>query len=276
VGHASDTDPETISNAFARMLLQRHDNGRFLSPAHQFFSSPIKRRLTMLNKVSKPGYATLRKLAVLPILGAAIVACSFRGPAAPVARASEKIVVVIDAGHGGMDKGATGRGLTEKDLNLRVARRMSQLAAAYNIEVHLTRDNDEALPLATRVETANSLHPNYLVSLHVDDRKQPAGMPVGPGIEILECSRISPQREAGANRLGAAIYASACGLAGASTASYAPSRRGLYLLRNSEAPAVLIELGDIKNAEHMQWLLNDAQLDKLCAAILQGIVNAGK
>jgi len=269
-------DAATVADAFARMLLQRHDNGNYLLPAHQFFSSPIKRRLTMLNTASKPNYAALRKLAVVPLLAAAAISCSFRGTVSPIARASEKIVVVVDAGHGGLDKGAAYQGLVEKDLNLRIARRMAELAPGFNVEVHLTRSDDSYVTLVRRVEVANHFHPDFFISLHVNDRRLPSDMATGPCIEVNEALQATAGTESRTTRLGASIYTSVCALEGTSPAPYMPVRKSLQVLRNNAAPAILIELGDIKNHEQVQWISDDKQLDKLCGAILTGIVHAGR
>ncbi|SEM45837.1 Signal transducer regulating beta-lactamase production, contains metallopeptidase domain [Chitinophaga rupis] len=62
-------------DAFARMLLQSHNGGRYLSPEHQFFHSPIKRRLIMLTTSAKTSYSYARRVLALPV--AAIIAVLF-------------------------------------------------------------------------------------------------------------------------------------------------------------------------------------------------------
>jgi hypothetical protein len=63
------------TEAFAQMLLQAYDDGRYLDPSHHFFHSPIKRRLRMISSSKPP--SGLRKALALPVLLAAMVlACS--------------------------------------------------------------------------------------------------------------------------------------------------------------------------------------------------------
>src|SRR5580658_1508273 len=63
------------TEAFAQMLLQAYDDGRYLDPSHQFFHSPIKRRLRMISSTKPP--SGLRKALALPVLLLVMVlACS--------------------------------------------------------------------------------------------------------------------------------------------------------------------------------------------------------
>lgn len=82
----------------------------------------------------------------------------------------EAPLVVIDAGHGGFDPGATGpSGIREKDVILPIAlalrKRLLELGA---VRVALTREDDRFLPLEARVELAESLEPDLFLSIHAD------------------------------------------------------------------------------------------------------------
>lgn len=79
-------------------------------------------------------------------------------------------VVVIDAGHGGVDPGTHGAGgLNEKDVVLAVATRLkSELQAKGPYKIVLTRDRDVFVPLRDRVNIARAAHADLLVSLHAD------------------------------------------------------------------------------------------------------------
>ena len=76
--------------------------------------------------------------------------------------------IVVDAGHGGGDLGAEGRGgLREKNITLAVARKLEDiLERRHDIEVILTRDGDESLGLVERTETANRYSADIFISLH--------------------------------------------------------------------------------------------------------------
>jgi len=79
-------------------------------------------------------------------------------------------LVVIDPGHGGIDKGAIGPGgVKEKDLTLKVAKRLARiLRGKYGYMVILTRTDDTYIPLDKRTEIANSMGANLFISIHVN------------------------------------------------------------------------------------------------------------
>lgn len=97
-------------------------------------------------------------------------------PAAPAPRGDAgKRLVVIDAGHGGIDPGTHGRsGIREKDLVLGVARELRKaLEATGRYRVQLTRDSDVFIPLRERVNIARVAHADLFVSLHADSNDHP-------------------------------------------------------------------------------------------------------
>ena len=77
--------------------------------------------------------------------------------------------VVIDAGHGGADRGVEVEGLSEKQLTLALARLLrDELERRGIARALLTRDEDRALPAQQRAETSNHAHADLFVSLHFD------------------------------------------------------------------------------------------------------------
>lgn len=76
--------------------------------------------------------------------------------------------VVIDAGHGGSDPGASRLGVLEKDVTLDVARRLRDLLADGDLKVLLTRDDDRFLSLRDRALLANGERADLFVSIHVN------------------------------------------------------------------------------------------------------------
>lgn len=85
-------------------------------------------------------------------------------------RPKGKPVVVIDAGHGGIDPGALGRGSThEKSIVLAVARRLeAQLDKSGRYSVFLTRESDVFVSLDRRVQASQSREADVFISLHAD------------------------------------------------------------------------------------------------------------
>lgn len=78
--------------------------------------------------------------------------------------------VVIDPGHGGKDPGAIGpSGVKEKDVTFAIAKRLSKiLKQNLEVEVHLTRQEDEFIPLDRRTEIANQLRADLFISVHTN------------------------------------------------------------------------------------------------------------
>ena len=90
--------------------------------------------------------------------------------------------IIVDAGHGGIDSGAVGNSLLEKDLNLKAAQYLYNRLKELGIPTKLVRDNDEYLPKEERVRRIKNLYNNspntILISNHMN-----AGN--GEGAEIV-------------------------------------------------------------------------------------------
>jgi len=93
-------------------------------------------------------------------------------PQAP--KNTQRKVVVIDAGHGGIDSGTVGiNGMQEKDLVLDEAKRLGRALARRGYTVHLTRDTDIFIPLRERVNIARGYGADLFISLHADSNPNP-------------------------------------------------------------------------------------------------------
>lgn len=85
--------------------------------------------------------------------------------------ATAKMVIAIDAGHGGKDPGAIGRvsGIQEKEITLSIARELKALVNADpNFKAVMIRDKDQAVPVQNRSEIARKNKATYLISIHAD------------------------------------------------------------------------------------------------------------
>ena len=85
---------------------------------------------------------------------------------------NNKELVIVDAGHGGIDSGAVGNGLEEKDLNLQAATYIYDRLQELGIPSVITRTDDEYLPKDARVKRIRSItdsNPNtLLISNHIN------------------------------------------------------------------------------------------------------------
>ena len=83
-------------------------------------------------------------------------------------------VIVVDAGHGGIDSGTVGiDGMQEKDLVLDEAKRLGAVLRKRGYVVHLTRDTDIYIPLRERVSIARGYGADLFISLHADSNPNP-------------------------------------------------------------------------------------------------------
>jgi N-acetylmuramoyl-L-alanine amidase len=90
-----------------------------------------------------------------------------------LARPRARKVVVIDAGHGGPDRGMTGpigspAWFVEKDVTLSVATKLATVLRARGVDVLMTRTSDTLIALADRGKIANSNHGDVFISIHVN------------------------------------------------------------------------------------------------------------
>src|SRR6059058_6602064 len=149
--------------------------------------------------------------------------------------------VVIDAGHGGFDRGGIpSQRIPEKEMTLDVAQRLKTVLAASGYNVVMTRDSDVFVPLPTRVAIANS-YPNA----------------------VFICIHFNSATRSGANGIETYFYSTeSAPLAGSihsALVSAAPSenrgvrRRGYFVLRKTAVPAVLIECGFLTNPTEAQY-----------------------
>jgi len=81
-----------------------------------------------------------------------------------------EFTVVIDAGHGGHDVGATDNGIREKDVNLGVAKKLAEMLGKKrkDVKVVMTRDKDEFISLQERADIANRNRGDLFISIHTN------------------------------------------------------------------------------------------------------------
>ncbi|MGE5549346.1 MAG: N-acetylmuramoyl-L-alanine amidase [Bacteroidota bacterium] len=157
-------------------------------------------------------------------------------------------VIVLDAGHGGVETGALGRttGLREKDINLDVTLRLKELLEDAGASVYLTRIDDTYVPLFSRASYANRLPSEIFISIHSNAHDDPAVN----GVETF----YYPKKE-GDQRLACLMLeemVAALGLhpRGAKANDFA-------VLRDSQIVSILIELGFLTNAQEEARLATD-------------------
>jgi N-acetylmuramoyl-L-alanine amidase len=167
--------------------------------------------------------------------------------------------VVIDAGHGGYDRGGIpGQRVSEKDMTLDVAQRLRKVLEASGYRVVMTRNSDVFVPLGTRCAIANSNRNAIFVSVHFNSATRRGAS----GIETYFYSRDSLS-------LASAIHHYVSG--GAPSENRGVRRRGYYVLRRTNMPAVLVECGFLTNPTEAAYAQSASYRQKLAEAIAAGV-----
>lgn len=169
------------------------------------------------------------------------------------------VTVVIDAGHGGHDRGGIpGQRVAEKDMTLDVALRLRNILSASGYNVVMTRSSDVFIPLAGRVAIANSYRNAVFVCIHFNATPRSGAS----GIETYFYSRDSLP-------LASAIHYYVAG--GAPTENRGVRRRGYYVLRKTNIPAVLVECGFLTNPTEAAYAQAGSYRQKLAEEIAAGV-----
>ncbi|MBI3041835.1 MAG: N-acetylmuramoyl-L-alanine amidase [Betaproteobacteria bacterium] len=217
------------------------------------------------------------------------------------------IIVAVDAGHGGEDPGATGRGGTyEKNITLSIAKKLkARIDQESNMRAFLTRDSDYYIPLHTRVAKARRVRADLFVSIHADAFIRPHAR--GSSVFALSESGASSaaagwlaKRENDADLIGGVNldvrdpYLKQTLLDLSQTATVNDSLKlarevlaelggintlhkpqveqaGFAVLKAPDIPSILVETAFISNPEEERKLRNKAYQEKMAEAVFQGI-----
>src|SRR5579872_7581612 len=220
--------------------------------------------------------------------------------ASPVAKG--RPIIVIDAGHGGKDPGATSVSgqVHEKDLTLALAQALrDELVKRRRVRVAMTRDDDRYLTLDERAAVARRLDAAMFVSIHIDS----AANPLARGASVYSLSDVASDAEAarlaarenadsGSSTAGSSVDGMLEDLAmrsqmnqSAQLASKLVSRAAgrvelrpnphrfaaFHVLRRADAPAMLFEAGYLSNADDELLLREPREREKMVLALSSAI-----
>lgn len=235
-----------------------------------------------------------------------------QSPASPAVRGQEggaKRRIVIDAGHGGKDPGATGRrGTLEKDINLLAAQDLARLLEQEgSFEILMTRADDTFVPLSDRSRLANEFGADLFLSLHCNASPSPKDS----GFEVYSLSEKAsdPDAERLAEFENSALQLEGKSVAGeearailqamgktenvnsgaelAALMSRALGKRvavsnngakqaAFYVLRGTDAPAVLLEMAFISNKKDEAKLESRRFRRRLVDGVYAGVLDYAK
>lgn len=168
--------------------------------------------------------------------------------------------VVIDPGHGGSEPGAGNGKINEKDITLDISLEVEKILNEKHIDNILTRKDDTYVSLEDRTKLANEKKCSLFVSIHNNSFTDASSNGI-----LTTYNPYSPTGESNAK-----IMQSKLSTLGMYDRKIMP-RPNLYVLRHTEMPALLIEVGFISNKNDLK-LLTDSDFQKKCATqIVSGI-----
>lgn len=175
------------------------------------------------------------------------------------------LIIAIDAGHGGTELGAIGcLNDNEKDVNLEISKILKEKLETNGANVIMTREDDSFVGLNDRVEIANKNNAQIFISIHNNALPDSAAHLKSTGSEAYY---FYPQSKELAKDVVEAL-AKETGFKnnGAKAQSFA-------VVRNTNCPAILVEVGYIINPEDNAKLIDKDYQNKIAEAILHGLEN---
>jgi len=173
--------------------------------------------------------------------------------------------VCIDPGHGGSDPGAVGNGLKESHINLDVGNRFHSILANAGYRVYMTRTSDATVSLSSRTQYANNLGVDRFISIHCNAASSTSAngtetfcYPGVGGVTVRLRDKTNPEVVAAMN-----TYNRGC-----KTADF-------HVLRETNMPAILVEIAFISNAGDAGKLGDAYYRQRAAEALKRGLVNAG-
>lgn len=184
-------------------------------------------------------------------------------------------LVIVDAGHGGNDPGKIGvDGTQEKELNLKIAKRLKTLLEQQDLEVLLTRENDGGLydenasnkkvqDMKRRCELINEEQPACVVSIHQNSYHEESIH----GAQVFYYDTSAESRE-----LAEILQSELIRVADPENRRQAKANDTYYLLKKTKAPVVIVECGFLSNWEECAKLQEESYQEKLVWAVHMGVM----
>ena len=178
---------------------------------------------------------------------------------------SKNYRIVLDPGHGGIDKGTSYGNMNEKDITLKIAKYAQSYLRSQGDVVFLTRDKDKLLSLKEIGNKANSSDADVFVSIHINSLNDKNFK----GITTLYYD-VNGYQKSERIRLAKTIESQTVKNDG--WESKGIRRQNLAVLRYTKIPGVLVECGFITNDEDRKKLSNEDVLKRLAKNVSDGII----
>ena len=172
--------------------------------------------------------------------------------------------VFISAGHGGSDPGAVANNTKEKDLNLSIALACRDELVRHGVEVKMSRTKDENDPLSEEIRECNAFDPDLAVSIHNN-----AGG--GDGAEVFYHYGGGKSKALAENILTEIVKVGQ-NSRGAKVRKNANGKDYYGFIRETSAPAVIVECAFVDNAKDLKILATEGDRKAMGLAIAKGIL----
>lgn len=188
----------------------------------------------------------------------------------------EKKVVLLDAGHGGVDPGKIAvTGVKEKDINLQIALKTEKLLKKAGYEVVMTRESDSGLyeesdsnkkiaDMKKRCLMVEESHADILVSIHQNSYQS-------EGVKGAQVFYYSHSEEG--KKLAEILQEKFKENVDPENGRMAKANDSYYILLNVKCPAVIAECGFLSNYQEAELLEDEKYQEKVAKALTEGIVS---
>lgn len=177
-----------------------------------------------------------------------------------------EFIVVIDPGHGGIDKGAIQGELYEKDLTLKISEIVKKELISKGCTVFMTREDDIGIDLKERYVFANSKDADVFVSIHINSNND--SIHKGMSTYYYDINGIQEkERKELAKSIQKEIIKSD------NWTDKGILKQDIAVLKGSNMPSVLVECGFITNSEDREKLQEESVIENIATNISQGILN---
>jgi N-acetylmuramoyl-L-alanine amidase len=190
-------------------------------------------------------------------------------------------VIVLDAGHGGMDGGAVGNnGSLEKDVNLSITLKLRDFLTAFGWQVVLTRDTDTSIHDTSagtiREQKISDIHNRAaIIEKYPDCTFLSVHQNFFPQTKYKGSQVFYSKNHEDSEPLAVSIQQSICTLLQPDNNRVAKAMgKESYLMEHAKVPAVMIECGFLSNPEECADLSDEEYQKKLCMAVMDGIFSA--
>lgn len=187
---------------------------------------------------------------------------------------AKKVEVVLDPGHGESDPGKIGiNQALEKDINLKIAKKVQSRLEKEGVQVAMTREKDEMLAkegdtnkkiqdMKARVQLMNEISPKLVVSIHQNSYTD----------EKIHGAQVFYYAQSAEGKTAAEIMQKALLKVDESNKRQAKEDSTYYILKRTKSPTVIVECGFLSNQEEAELLVSDEYQEKLADAITEGIL----